>query len=169
MTRPSLIAPERAARDARIRARRQDGWTLERIARGEGLSHQRVSQITEGVVPKRQEARRCSGCGAKIERRSATGLCRSCLKGSDYRKPRRWSDEACIAALREFHATYGHSPRAADLSPSQARRNGQEELVERFATGRFPSLETLTKRFGGLNQALAAAGLPVRKRGERLT
>jgi len=165
-----LTKIERAARDQRIRARRRDNWTLERIARGEGLSHQRVSQIVADIPGSRQKPRRCV-CGKSIERNSVTGLCRACLLDSGFKAiPQKWTPEAISEALRRFHDRYGHSPRAFDLSPAQARRVGHPEAAERFyQDGDMPSLQVVTRRFGGLNQALSAAGLPTRRPGERMT
>jgi hypothetical protein len=154
-----------------MRSRRAAGWTLKRIARGEGLSHQRVSVIVRDVeIPSRGSAR-CKGCHTPIERRSTTGMCRSCLTAEGWRaQPQRWTQEAVVEAFLRFNERYGHGPRATDLSPAMARKTGRPELAERFhRDGDMPSLHTVTKRFGGLNLALEAAGLPTRKPGVRLT
>jgi hypothetical protein len=160
--------PVYSARNERMRARRKAGWTLDQIGDAEGLTHQRASQICEGVVP-RVAVRVCSGCRKRIERRSATGMCRSCLAAEGYTSvPRRWTEESIRRAFVLFYEHEGHAPRATDLSPAMARRTGHPEQAERFAEGDLPSLQIVTRRFGGLNAAIRAAGLPTRKPGERL-
>jgi hypothetical protein len=173
MTSLSVVTklPEYAERNERIRSRRMARWTLERIARAEGLSHQRVSVICADVSPPRMPEKHCAKCWKRIERCSVTGLCRKCLTETGWTAiPATWTRETIVEALRRFHERYGHSPRATDLSPAMARRAGHPEQAERFhADGDMPSLAVVTKRFGGLNAAIEAAGLPSRKRGVRLT
>ncbi len=64
---------------------------------------------------------------------------------------RKWSDFEIKAALWKWNNLYGYPPHASDLN----KANRAE----------YPSVGTCKDRFGSLNKALAAAGLPTRPRG----
>ena len=48
----------------------------------------------------------------------------------------RWDRDSVIDAIREWVATYGEPPRAADWNPSSAKWSGQLWRVERYRAGR---------------------------------
>ncbi len=80
-----------------------------------------------------------------------------------------WDRDSIIIAIREWVATYGEPPRAADWNPSSAKWAGQLWRVERYRDGRadgspWPALNSAKRPFGGsLNEAIRAAGfLPAR-------
>ena len=76
----------------------------------------------------------------------------------------RWDRDSVIDAIREWVATYGEPPRAADWNPSSAKWSGQLWRVERYRAGRadgspWPALNSAKRPFGGsLTAALRAAG-----------
>ncbi|MDX6375949.1 MAG: hypothetical protein QOE98_252 [Gaiellaceae bacterium] len=75
-----------------------------------------------------------------------------------------WDRDSIIIAIREWVATYGEPPRAADWNPSSAKWAGQLWRVERYRDGRadgspWPALNSAKRPFGGsLNEAIRAAG-----------
>jgi hypothetical protein len=85
----------------------------------------------------------------------------------------RWDRDAIIEAVREWAATYGEPPRAADWNPSAARWSGQPWRVERYRAGRadgspWPALNAAKRPFGGsLTAAVVAAGLEPARPGPR--
>ena len=84
-----------------------------------------------------------------------------------------WDRDSIIIAIREWVATYGEPPRAADWNPSSAKWSGQLWRVERYRAGRadgssWPALNTAKRPFGGsLNAAVLAAGFEPAKPGPR--
>src|SRR5919199_1549646 len=76
----------------------------------------------------------------------------------------RWDRDSVIDVIREWVATYGEPPRAADWNPSSAKWSGQQWRVERYRAGRadgspWPALNSAKRPFGGsLNAAVRAAG-----------
>ena len=84
-----------------------------------------------------------------------------------------WDRDSIIIAIREWVATYGEPPRAADWNPSSAKWSGQLWRVERYRAGRadgspWPALNSAKRPFGGsLNAAVAAAGFEPAKPGPR--
>jgi hypothetical protein len=87
-----------------------------------------------------------------------------------------WDRDSIISAIREWVATYGEPPRAADWNPASAKWSGQLWRVERYRSGRadgspWPALNSAKRPFGNsLNEAIRAAGFepakpgPVRRR-----
>ncbi len=82
-----------------------------------------------------------------------------------------WDRDAVINAIREWVATYGEPPRAADWNPSAAKWSGQPWRVERYRAGRadgspWPALKPAKRPFGGsLTAAIVAAGFQPAKPG----
>src|SRR5919107_5236788 len=82
-----------------------------------------------------------------------------------------WDRDSIIEAIREWVATYGEPPRAADWNPSSAKWSGQLWRVERYRAGRadgspWPALNSAKRPFGGsLNEAVRAAGFAPAKPG----
>jgi hypothetical protein len=82
----------------------------------------------------------------------------------DGRKSETFTRDDIIEALREYGALYGDDFAQSAFSPSQAKRNGRPELVERYYTpradgSRWPSLNGIKAKFdGSWNDARAAAG-----------
>lgn len=88
----------------------------------------------------------------------------------------QWDRENVINAIREWVATYGEPPRAADWNPSSAKWSGQTWRIERYRAGRadgspWPALNSAKRPFGGsLNEAIRAAGFePARPGPKRRT
>src|SRR3954470_1759962 len=83
----------------------------------------------------------------------------------------RWDRDSVIDAIREWVATYGEPPRAADWNPSSAKWSGQLWRVERYRARRadgssWPALNAAKRPFGGsLNAAIRAAGFTPAKPG----
>jgi len=84
-----------------------------------------------------------------------------------------WDRDSIIIAIREWVATYGEPPRAADWNPSSAKWSGQPWRVERYRAGRadgspWPALNSAKRPFGGsLVAAVVAAGYEPAKPGPR--
>jgi hypothetical protein len=84
-----------------------------------------------------------------------------------------WDRDSIIIAIREWVATYGEPPRAADWNPSSAKWAGQLWRVERYRDGRadgspWPALNSAKRPFGGsLNEAIRAAGFAPARPGPR--
>ena len=84
-----------------------------------------------------------------------------------------WDRDSIIIAIREWVATYGEPPRAADWNPSSAKWAGQLWRVERYREGRadgspWPALNSAKRPFGGsLNVAIRAAGFEPARPGPR--
>ena len=84
-----------------------------------------------------------------------------------------WDRDSIIIAIREWVATYGEPPRAADWNPSSAKWAGQVWRVERYRDGRadgspWPALNSAKRPFGGsLNEAIRAAGFEPARPGPR--
>src|SRR3954447_5754612 len=83
----------------------------------------------------------------------------------------RWDRDSIIDAIREWVATYGEPPRAADWNPSAAKWSGQPWRVARYRGGRadgspWPALNSAKRPFGGsLTAAIRAAGFEPAKPG----
>lgn len=78
----------------------------------------------------------------------------------------RWTREAIIEKIVEWHSLYGEPPRAADWNPSAAKWAGQPWRIERYRAGDWPSLNAAKNVFdGSLNAAIKAAGFEPRKPG----
>ncbi|CAA9490418.1 MAG: hypothetical protein AVDCRST_MAG30-1331 [uncultured Solirubrobacteraceae bacterium] len=87
-----------------------------------------------------------------------------------------WDRDSIVNAIREWVATYGEPPRAADWNPSSAKWSGQLWRVERYRAGRadgspWPALNSAKRPFGGsLTEAVRAAGFePARPGPKRRT
>jgi hypothetical protein len=84
-----------------------------------------------------------------------------------------WDRDSIIIAIREWVATYGEPPRAADWNPSSAKWSGQPWRIERYRAGRadgtaWPALNTAKRPFGGsLGAAIRAAGFQPAKPGPK--
>jgi hypothetical protein len=84
-----------------------------------------------------------------------------------------WDRDAIIDAIREWVATYGEPPRAADWNPSCAKWSRQEWRIERYRAGRadgspWPALNSAKRPFGGsLSEAIRAAGFEPARPGPR--
>ena len=84
-----------------------------------------------------------------------------------------WNRDSIIIAIREWGATYGEPPRAADWNPASAKWAGQLWRVERYRDGRadgspWPALNSAKRLFGGsLNEAIRAAGFQPARPGPR--
>lgn len=84
-----------------------------------------------------------------------------------------WDRDTIIIAIREWVATYGEPPRAADWNPSSAKWSGQLWRVARYRAGRadgspWPALNSAKRPFGGsLNEAIRAAGFEPAKPGPK--
>lgn len=77
--------------------------------------------------------------------------------------PRRtWNRETVIAALRDWWETMGSAPRLNDwTAPKYGQHRSAAQLRWAAEFPRWPSPATVTGYFGGWNEALEAAGVPV--------
>jgi hypothetical protein len=71
-----------------------------------------------------------------------------------------------LRAIVEWTRRYGAPPTQTDWDPGRARRTGQTWRAARFQQGEWPSLQTVRRHFGSLNEAIAAVGLRPRLPGE---
>jgi len=84
------------------------------------------------------------------------------------RRARRFERDEIVAAIQEWHATYGAAPLSIDWEPSRARAHGQAWRAERFEAGTWPTIRMVRRQFQTLGEAIAAAGLePPRPRGRK--
>jgi hypothetical protein len=77
-------------------------------------------------------------------------------------RPRSFSPDEIVAAVRRWHVSYGECPKMIDWEPSRARRYAQEWRAERFEEGEWPSARMVIRQFGSFNVAIEAAGLTPR-------
>jgi hypothetical protein len=77
-------------------------------------------------------------------------------------RPRTFSREDIVAAIRRWHATYGECPRMIDWEPGRARRLGQPWRAERFESATWPTTRMVRQQFQTFNAAVEAAGLSTR-------
>lgn len=87
-----------------------------------------------------------------------------------------WTPEAVIDKAQQFNEAHGQPPAATDWNPSDCLRASRvsadrarrwAERAERFYSSGYPWTGTVAKLFGGWNDMLRAAGLPVRWEGKR--
>jgi len=75
------------------------------------------------------------------------------------------SSDAVLDAIRAWYGRYGEPPAMTDWDPSRARSQNQHWRIVRYYEGDWPSINTVRRHFGTLNQAVQAAGLPPRTPG----
>jgi len=84
------------------------------------------------------------------------------------RRVTRWTREAIIEKIAEWHGRYGEPPCSADWNPSLARWRAQEWRVERYRDGVWPSTNAAKRPFGGsFDAAVRAAGFEPARPGPR--
>src|SRR3954447_14715977 len=84
------------------------------------------------------------------------------------RRVTRWTREAIITKMLEWHARHGEAPCSADWNPSLARWRAQEWRVARYRDGQWPSTNAVKRAFGGsFDAAIRAAGLTPARPGPR--
>lgn len=75
------------------------------------------------------------------------------------RRPRSFSTDEIVEAIRRWTARYGEPPTTMDWDPSRARRLGHGWRADRFETERWPSARIVRLQFLTFNAAIEAAGL----------
>jgi len=99
----------------------------------------------------------CRGCGAYTPARNGKGdadaYCKACHPGAI---EARWTREAVLAAMRDWHARYDRLPASYDWSRTHACRRGGEALG-RLAQGEWPAASVVTRLFGTWSGARAVA------------
>jgi hypothetical protein len=84
------------------------------------------------------------------------------------RRVTRWTREAIIQKIVDWHALHGEAPCSADWNPSLARWRAQEWRVARYRDGVWPSTNAVKRAFGGsFDAAVRAAGLVPARPGPR--
>jgi hypothetical protein len=84
------------------------------------------------------------------------------------RRVTRWTREAIITKMLEWHERHGEAPCSADWNPSLARWRAQEWRVARYRDGQWPSTNAVKRAFGGsFDAAVRAAGLTPARPGPR--
>lgn len=107
----------------------------------------------------------CIDCGARTN--GAAGKptatrCRACSLAHQAENA-RWTRTTVIDAIREWTRRYGAQPSAKDWNATATR------YPDRYATGEWPSLQTVQDVFGSWSSAIAEAGLLPRRPGQHGT
>ena len=71
---------------------------------------------------------------------------------------RRWTREAIVAAIRDWHRRTGRWPTVTDWTPSRARAAGRTEALALYERGGYPSAGTVKRAFRYWAAAMEAAG-----------
>jgi hypothetical protein len=103
--------------------------------------------------------RACIDCGARVsgtDPNATDGRCRKCARAFQRRATRKW----LLDSAREWAATFGDPPGAADWSEALALQERRPDKVERKrSTGRpWPSPKAAQNHFGSWTAFIAAAG-----------
>lgn len=98
-------------------------------------------------------AGRCVNCGTPTSGSNGPGTASEYCVPCGNRARMKWTREACIEAIRRFHAEYGRIPRVQDFSTVNRDR------PSRRPPGDWPHYSTLRRVFGGHSAAVRAAGL----------
>jgi hypothetical protein len=80
--------------------------------------------------------------------------------------PGTWTDAGVAEALQDWTRLVGSPPRSYDWAPATARVLDRDSPLSRLWAAwhpRWPSTATAVRHFGSWNQALTAAGLPLRR------
>jgi Homing endonuclease associated repeat len=79
-----------------------------------------------------------------------------------------WTRDDLIERIQAWNETYGSPPGARDWSPSMARKQGRDDIAERFERdGCWPYVNTVQRVFGSWNEGVRAAGFTPRRAGAR--
>ena len=79
-----------------------------------------------------------------------------------------WTPDDLIERIQAWNETYGSPPGARDWSPSMARKQGRDDIAERFELdGCWPHVNTVQRVFGSWNEGVRAAGFTPRRAGAR--
>lgn len=174
MTGDARTRLEKAAAVRDIHHSRPDLSVPER-ARAVGLSTSAYRNLFDDPDGAKQRARRetyagvCRACGTPTRSTGTSKASDHCPRCAIAARPRAWSRESIIEALRLFHARSGRSPTASDAQPSPSILARMTETRRREVLGhgvRLPPTSTVQNTFGGWSAALAAAGLPPTPRGK---
>ena len=76
------------------------------------------------------------------------------------------SNEQSLEAIPEWVRLYGELPSIADWSPARGREGGQLWRIDRYYAGKWPSTNTVVRRFGNFTEAMKRAGVEPRPRGQ---
>jgi hypothetical protein len=96
---------------------------------------------------------------ATVQRAAGTGLFRGSTK---------WTQELVIQGIQEYAKKYGRPPTSVAWNVAMARREGRQDLVDRFyADGCWPHISTIQRFFPKWNDAIKAAGFEPLRPGER--
>lgn len=160
------VTTQRAERVAEAQRLRAEGLKFREIAERMGLPISTVDSYINDPDRAKQQARfaryggTCPQCGGP--RKGHHGLkitdenwCQKCRTSEPHSverarrngagKPRRWSDEQILRAIRHFYERYG---------------NCSVPEWNRHRSTRYPSSALVIGRFDGWNAALDAAGIP---------
>lgn len=99
---------------------------------------------------------RCVDCGARTNGNDGPGTAAEYCSPCSNRNRTKWTRDACIEAIRRFHAEYGRVPRVQDFSISFRGVPGRRPPG---SVGEWPQYLTLYTMFGGFPAAVRAAGL----------
>jgi hypothetical protein len=69
-----------------------------------------------------------------------------------------YSREDILDCIKKWNELYGPPPITSDWEPSRARQRREEWRVQRFESGRWPTLRVVRRPFGRFNAAIEAAG-----------
>jgi len=83
-------------------------------------------------------------------------------------RPRQYSRDEILEAIRTWARCYGESPTLMDWEPARARRLGHEWRAQRFESGQWPTARMVRWQFGLFNDAVLEAGLKPRRAPARI-
>jgi hypothetical protein len=93
---------------------------------------------------------------------------RSAVVTSAAARPRRFTNDQILDAIRLWSARYGEPPTMLDWDPARARRRGQGWRAERFEDGSWPTANLVRARFDLFSTAVEKAGLAPRRSPSRI-
>lgn len=165
-TQSTTETGERAANAARVAELYAQGLNGCQIASATGLSRSYTYELlhdpdgTEARERKTRYSGKCVDCGGPTYggdgEFAAPKRCLECSR-AHLSATKKWTEQAVIEALQTWARLYGKPPTSTDFNVAHPQHKG--ERAERWASGDYPHLSTVTDMFGGWNAALQAVGL----------
>lgn len=164
----SVVVSTRAKRAGEALRLREKGLTYREIAEQMKLSVSYVAELVADPGGVKVQARKrsyqgvCSDCGAATDGSNGVsgqpGRCNKCASRLAGAKREVWTREAIVAAIQAWVVNYSEPPGAMDWDPVRATYQGHPDNAVRFRRGNWPTTNTVVRKFGSWNAAIAAAG-----------